>query len=301
MEAQTDPLVEAYLRRLDGERGLSGHTVRSYRADLAHFLEWHLGPGTATFDPSAVDALRARGYLARLAEEGYSRRTIARRMAALRSFWRHLQGEGLTDRNPFAEVRTPRLDRRLPRFLDQGQVTALLASPDADTPLGRRDRAILETLYSSGLRVSELVGLDLDQVDLDEGALLARGKGRKERLLPLGSYAIQALRDYLVLRDLIHDGDIDRQPLFLNKLGGRLEDRSVRRLLKKHLARSGLAGRITPHTLRHTFATHMLDRGANLRDVQELLGHENLATTQIYTHVTTRRIRDVYDAAHPRA
>jgi integrase/recombinase XerC len=238
--------------------------------------------------------------LAWLHEQGYAKTTVARRLAAVRSWCRFLCRQGTLAASPADGLRGPRQNRPLPHFLSEADLTRLLETPPADAPLGLRDRAILETLYSAGLRVSELTGLDVDDVDLDSGLATVRGKGKRERLALLGKPALAALRRWLAARGGLEKAR-GRSAVFLNKNGTRLTSRSVGRLLEKYLALAGLDPRTSPHTLRHSFATHLLDRGADIRSVQELLGHRSLATTQIYTHVTTTRLQDSYQQAHPRA
>jgi integrase/recombinase XerC len=267
--------------------------VRSYRADLQDcvaFLDRRgLGPLTD------ADARVLRGYLADLHARGLARTSVARRLATLRSFFRFLVRRGRARVNPAREVRTPSLPGRLPAHLPIDQSEALFRQPFGDDETSRRDRAILEALYASGVRVAELSGLDVEDVDLREGSVRVLGKGRKERIVPLGAKAIQALRAYLGAREG------GRGPLFRNPRGGRLTVRSLHRIVRARARTAGLAGRVTPHTLRHTFATHLLDAGADLRLIQELLGHARLTTTQRYTHVSADRLAKVYDAAHPRA
>jgi integrase/recombinase XerC len=290
---QAGPAVAAFLRYLAAERGSSEHTVRSYRADLQDcvaFLDRRgLGPLTD------ADARVLRGYLADLHARGLARTSVARRIATLRSFFRFLVRRGRARVNPAREVRTPSLPGRLPAHLPIDQSEALFRQPFGDDETSRRDRAILEALYASGVRVAELSGLDVEDVDLREGSVRVLGKGRKERIVPLGAKAIQALRAYLGAREG------GRGPLFRNPRGGRLTVRSLHRIVRARARTAGLAGRVTPHTLRHTFATHLLDAGADLRLIQELLGHARLTTTQRYTHVSADRLAKVYDAAHPRA
>jgi integrase/recombinase XerC len=239
-----------------------------------------------------------RAYLAWLSEQGYAKTTVARRMAAVRSWFRFLCRQGTVSSNPADGLRSPRQDKKLPHFLSADQVDRLLASPQGDDPLIVRDRAILETLYSAGLRVGELVGLNVDDLDLETGTAVVRGKGRRERLALLGKPAKRALERWLAVQ---YGSGSKPQAVFLNHRGTRLTVRSVGRLLEKYLALAGLDPQTTPHTLRHTFATHLLDAGADIRGVQELLGHRNLTTTQIYTHVNTQRLQDSYQKAHPRA
>jgi integrase/recombinase XerC len=250
----------------------------------------------------AVDTTCVRKFLAFLGGEEYSKATVARKLATLRSFYKFCVKRGYKDTNPVAPIRTPKQEKRLPKFLEMDQVKALLEAPDDSTLLGARDRAMLETLYSTGIRVSELVGLSVDDIDFLGEAVVVRGKGRKERITPIGPTALSAIRRYLELRQRDDRSPrFDQQALFVNKHGQRLSTRSVRRKLDKYLVQVGLDPTISPHTLRHTFATHMLNAGADLRSVQELLGHQSISTTQIYTHLTTNRLKEVYDQAHPRA
>jgi integrase/recombinase XerC len=285
--------VAAFLQYLAAERGASPHTIRSYRADLhdcVGFLE-RRGLGTLV----DADARVVRGYLADLHDRGLARTSIARRLATLRSFFRYLIRRGRMRINPAREVRTPSLPGRLPAHLPIDQSQALFRQPPGDELADRRDRAVLEVLYATGVRVAELAGLDVEDTDLGEGSVRVLGKGRKERIVPLGSKAVDAVRAYLA------DREGSRGPLFRNARGGRLTVRSLHRIVRARARAAGLAGRVTPHTLRHTFATHLLDAGADLRLIQELLGHARLATTQRYTHVSADRLAKVYDAAHPRA
>ncbi len=250
----------------------------------------------------AVDTQRIREFLNYLAGLDYSKATVARKLATLRSFYKFCVKRGYKDANPVSPIRTPKQEKRLPKFLEMDQVKALLEAPNDSTLLGARDRAMLETLYSTGIRVSELVGLNIDDIDFLGEAVIVRGKGRKERVTPIGPTALTAIRKYLELRQRDSRAvTFDPQALFVNKHGQRLSTRSVRRKLDKYLTEVGLDPGISPHTLRHTFATHMLNAGADLRSVQELLGHQSISTTQIYTHLTTSRLKEVYDNAHPRA
>ena len=287
------PAVAAFLRYLVAERAASEHTVRSYRTDLADCAAFLQRRGLGAL-PDA-DARVIRGYLADLHDRGLARTSIARRLATLRSFFRFLVRRKLARTNPAREVRTPSLPGRLPAHLPIDQSDALFRQRFGDDEASRRDRAILEVLYASGVRVAELSGLDLPDVDLREGGVRVLGKGRKERIVPLGAKAIEALRDYLGARES------GQGPLFQNARGGRLTVRSLHRIVRARARAAGIAGRVTPHTLRHTFATHLLDAGADLRLIQELLGHARLTTTQRYTHVSADRLAKVYDAAHPRA
>jgi len=259
-----------------------------------------LSAGTLRRRLLAARATDIRAYLVMMRNSGYSKSTVARKLATLRSFYKFLVRRELLTASPASVIRTPRQDKRLPRCLDEQQVAALLEAPDTDTMLGARDRAILETAYSAGLRVSELVGINLEDLDDISETMRIRGKGKKERLSPLGSKAIEAIDVYLAKRRAAF-GPVKRGALFVNKYGKRISDRSVRRMLRKHLLTAGIPGSATPHTLRHSFATHMLNAGADLRSVQELLGHQSLSSTQIYTHLTMRRLKEVYDRAHPLA
>ena len=259
-------------------------------------------PDADEFDPTTVSMMQLRHYLAHLRQSGAARATIARKVASLRSFYRFLIREGVVSDNPAVNLTVPRLEKRLPVFLDEGEVGRLLEAPDRGEPAGRRDRAILEMLYSTGMRIGELAAVSLEDVDLIGEVAKAKGKGRKERLVPLGRPAIEALRDYLEVRGVIAQRRrTNRRALFVNKAGGRLSDRGIRRIFHKYARRVGLPDRVSPHTLRHSFATHMLNRGADLRSVQELLGHASIASTQIYAHVTTEQLKKVYNKAHPRA
>jgi integrase/recombinase XerC len=296
-----DEALAEFLRHLALEKNSSPNTVKSYREDLTQALEFFRTRLTGqAFEPSRLNTRLLRAYLSWLHEQDYAKSTIARRVAAVRSWCRFLCRQGLLASNPSVGLRGPRQDKKLPHFLTREDLLRLLEAPPSDTPLGVRDRALLESLYSAGLRVSELTALDLGDVDLDGGLATVRGKGRRERLALLGPPAIAALRAWLPHRQALLRTRA-RDALFLNKNGTRLSSRSVGRLLEKYLAQAGLDPRTSPHTLRHSFATHMLDAGADIRSVQELLGHRNLATTQVYTHVTTQRLRDSYHKAHPRA
>ncbi len=250
----------------------------------------------------AADANQIRSFLAFLHEREYSKATAARKLATLRSFYKFCLRRNYIAANPVATIRTPKQEKRLPKYLDVGQIQKLLTTPDDSTLLGARDRAMLETLYSTGVRVSELVGLNIADVDTTGEALKIRGKGRKERITPIGPTALAAITKYLQMRaNDPRNAAFDHQPLFVNKHGQRLSTRSVRRKLDKYLIMCGLDPSISPHTLRHTFATHMLNNGADLRSVQELLGHQSISTTQVYTHVTTAQLKKDYDQSHPRA
>ncbi len=292
-----------FLRHLGLEKNSSPHTVKSYREDLTQAVEFFRARlGEQDPRPAQLTTRVLRAYLAWLTEQGYAKSTVARRLAAVRSWCRFMRRQGTLATNPADGLRGPRQDQRLPHFLSQADVERLVEAPPGDTPLGLRDRALLETLYSGGLRVSELVGLDLEDVDLGDGTLAVRGKGRRERRAVLGGPGLAALKEWLPARAALAGPRADGLPaVFLNKNGTRLSTRSVGRLLARYLALAGLDPRTSPHTLRHSFATHLLDRGADIRSVQELLGHRSLGTTQIYTHVTTVRLQEAYQKAHPRA
>lgn len=285
--------IDKFINYLKIEKNSSAHTITNYTIDLNAFSSF-LGES----DISSVDHLALRRFLASLREKNYSKRTIARKLASLRSFFKFLYREGHIKSNPITAISSPKLDKKLPKFLDVGNITKLIMSPDVKTPSGLRDRAILETLYSCGIRVSELVGLDMEDIDFISGVITVLGKGRKERIVPIGDMALASIRKYTDARDAVTK---DRKAVFLNSRGGRLTDRSVRRIIDRYIRECSIEEKISPHSLRHSFATHLLDKGADLRSVQELLGHMNLSTTQIYTHVTMERLKNVYDKAHPRA
>lgn len=293
--------AESFLRHLDRDKNYSAHTRLNYRIDLRHFFEFLKQDAT---QPEGADRLKMRSYLAHAASKGYAKRTLARKLATLRSFYRYFVREGKMSKNPMSAIRSPKLEKKLPNFLTEADVNHLLAFPAEDAS-GHRDRALLETLYSTGCRVSELVALDEKDVDTIGAVIRVLGKGRKERLCPMGSRALAAIRDYLQIRSREQGLNAKRGPLFLNHSpharGSRLTARSVRRILTKRMNQMSLAARISPHALRHSFATHLLNRGADLRSVQELLGHSSISTTAIYTHVSTERLKQVYAKAHPRA
>ncbi len=326
----TIPIIQKFLTHLARQRNFSAHTIRSYQVDLVQFCRFLISPEAIMPDSGcdideanaetlsarlpAVEPADVRAFISALMGAEYSRASIARKLASLRSLYRHLVRTGQIETSPAAVVRAPKQLKRLPGCLDESQVESLLsataAEPEAEENtlqqmLASRDRAILETIYSSGLRISELIGLNMEDTDLSDGTLRIRGKGKKERIAPIGSPAVDAITGYLRLRDGVFPSSPNRSdpdgPLFLNKLGSRISDRSVRRKLDKYIRQAGLAGKVSPHTLRHSFATHMLNRGADLRSVQELLGHKSISTTQIYTHLTTAGLKATYDKAHPMA
>lgn len=294
--------ISQFLKYMSVERNSSELTVKSYREDLIDLAEYLVEQLGSDVRPDSVSPRDLRGYAAALHEAGYARTSISRKLASLRSFYRFAQQRQLAQTNPAKPLRNPRGQRKLPHFLSNDEVGKLLEAPALRDVLGLRDHAILETIYSAGLRVSEVVGLNDGDLDFEEGIARVRGKGRKERLSPLGRFAIDALHAYLRRRTLSPKEATGRQaPTFVNRFGNRLTTRSVGRMLEKYIAQTGLDSRTTPHTLRHSFATHLLDRGADIRSVQELLGHKSLVTTQIYTHLSTANLREVYLRAHPRA
>lgn len=295
--------ITQFLRYLATERNASDLTVKAYREDLFGLVEWMEATQGEVPHPQEVSPQDLRSYQAALAEAGYARTTISRKLASLRSFYRFAIRQGLASDNPAKPLRNPRRQRKLPHVLSTEEIGKLLLAPPAGEVGGLRDRAILETMYSAGLRVSELVSLRDGDLDSHQQIVRVRGKGRKERISPLGSYAWKAIRRYAKkrTRDPKTESLGREAPVFVNRFGRILTTRSVGRMLEKHIAAVGLDSRTSPHTLRHSFATHLLDRGADIRSVQELLGHKSLATTQIYTHVSAASLRQVYEKAHPRA
>ncbi|MFO0911014.1 MAG: tyrosine recombinase XerC [Isosphaeraceae bacterium] len=305
--------IQAFLDYLRTEKNASVHTLKSYEDDLLQFslflhetrprgdarAEDESDSEDPTIDPTTVDATRLRRYAAWLSGRGYAPSTVARRLASLRSFFRYQRRQGVVRTDPAGGLRNPRQPRRLPKLLTVDDVVRLLDAVPTETSLGIRDRAMYETLYGGGLRVSELVGLDVHDLDPEQMLVRVRGKGRRERLCPIGPLAMAWVERWMGHRQPERPGD---PALFLNRFGTRLTARSVGRLLEEHLKGLGLdPSSASPHTLRHSFATHLLDRGADLRSVQELLGHRSLATTQVYTHVTRQRLLEAYQNAHPRA
>jgi integrase/recombinase XerC len=293
-------LINQFIDYIAWERGASPHTCRAYRKDLELFANFLAEKKLAT-DVAAIDHLTVRLYLGHLYQgKRLKRASMVRKLATLRTFFRYLKREGIVEKNPATMVATPKGGKDLPHALSVDEAFRLLAVPDGATPLGSRDRAVLELLYSSGLRVGELTALDLHDLDLGGGMVRVMGKGRKERIVPIGSKATEALSAYLARRgELLKEGE--RAFLFLNNRGGRLTPRSVARMIKKYLPQGGIVKETSPHTFRHSFATHLLDAGADLRGIQELLGHASLSTTQRYTHVSSAKLMEVYDRTHPRA
>ena len=300
-------LIHRYLEHIQGERQLSPETLRAYEHDLTMFHEFlsrdFLGKEPDEVRPGDVDPLAVRSFLAAMTRKGLGKKSQGRTLSAVRSLFRYACREGILEANPAQGVKTPKAPKTLPRHLRPGEVESLIEAPSGDEPLERRDRAILEVLYAAGLRVSELVGLDWKDIDLSARVLRVMGKGSKERMVPFGRPAAEALRAWLEVwetaRGATDDGD--GEPVFLNRFGGRLTDRSVRRVIDRWVDAASVARGVHPHTLRHTFATHLLENGADLRAIQELLGHSSLSTTQKYTHLEVERLLSVYRDAHPRA
>ncbi len=296
-------LIDQFIEYLRAERHFSAHTARCYAADLDQFCKF-LGAPEGGLDAVlvAVDGDRVRDFLAHLHGKNYCKSTIARKLATLRSFYKFLARRGRIENNPVSGIRTPKQDKRLPKCLTIAEIERLFSQCDTTTVLGARDRSILETLYSTGIRVSELVALNISDVDLGSSVILVRGKGKKERVIPISPGAVRAILHYLDLRrTMSNNPKHDQDALFINKHGQRLSTRSVRRKLDKYLLDAGLDLSVSPHTLRHSFATHMLQSGADLRSVQEMLGHQSLSTTQIYTHMTSEQVQEEYEKSHPRA
>jgi integrase/recombinase XerC len=292
-----DQQIQQFTTYLQIERDVSPHTLAAYRSDLGQLLTFAVRERGEDVTAQDIDQLLLRRYLAGLSVST-KKSSIGRKLAAIRSFFRFLLRRGAIAKNPAELVATPKKEQRLPFHLDIDQATTLMETPDDDQEYALRDRAILELLYSSGLRVSELTGLNIGELDLTTGMVRVTGKGGKERIVPVGSRALEALQKYL---DGRNDDPEAKGALFLNTRGGRINRRSVARVVDAHVMRIAAFKRISPHTLRHTFATHMLEGGADLRAIQELLGHASLSTTQKYTHVSIDRLMEVYDKAHPKA
>jgi integrase/recombinase XerC len=281
-----------FIRYLEVEKAVSSHTVRAYRKDLEEFAEY------VKTEPDKIDMLDVRGFIAGQIRKGLNKITVSRRLSSIRSFFKFLYREGYIQSNPAKLVSNPKTPQLLPRFLSVDDVFSLIEKPEGIGFIPVRDKAILELLYSSGLRVSELSGLNVDELNIRESLIKVRGKGKKERIVPVGSKALDAMKSYLIERILIKSRD---KALFLNRLSTRLTDRSVRRVVVKYARKISMHGRIGPHTLRHSFASHLLQGGADLRVIQELLGHASLSTTQKYTHLDITHLMDIYDKAHPLA
>jgi len=307
-----DGRLSEFLRFIRLNRSASAHTARAYGSDVSQFLD-HVSQLTgfprAELKATQLDRLALRSFLADLHKRGLSRASAARKLAAARTFLRYLRREGLVDDDPGGLVPTPKRDVRMPVHLSEDEMDRLVGAPSHDDPLGRRDRAILELFYASGLRLSELAGLDVDDVNLSAQMVRALGKGSKQRIVPFNKSTAKAIREYLKDRtELMQAGDARRlrsrdrsDPLFVNYKGSRLTVRSVDRLVRRYAIESGVRPGVSPHALRHSFATHLLQRGADLRAIQELLGHARLSTTQRYTHVNAAQLLDVYRKSHPKA
>jgi len=302
--------LDKFITHLKVERNFSPHTLISYRGDLKSFINFL--KRDRIDNVNKVDRLEVRKFLAHLAGRNLKKSTIARKLSSIRSFFKYLTGEKIVTQDPTIYIPTPRRTKKVPSFLDLGEVRQLLELPDSKTILGLRDRAILEILYGSGLRVSELVNLNIGDVDLLGGMIKVKGKGSKERLVPIGEIGLASIERYLSMRQSpqrpaffkaksFHNLFYSKEPLFLNFQGSRLGAQSINRLLQKYIRLASIKKGVSPHTLRHTFATHLLDAGCDLRAVQEMLGHASLSTTQIYTHVTTEKLKRVYRKYHPRA
>lgn len=301
-------LMHKFIDYLESQRNYSEHTIRNYRSDLKQFIDYliknnELASGESQ-GISRIDFQCIRSYLGSIYTQ-YNRRSIARKLSAIRSFFRFLEANNITQGNPASDISTPKQGKYIPTYLPADDMFRLLDAPDKEKPLTLRDLAIMELLYSSGIRVAELVGLDITDVDFDQRLIKVMGKGKKERIIPVGRHALRAIEDYqeavIHIRHKNRNKATESQPLFINYRGGRLTTRSVGNIIKQYIRKCGLPEDISPHSLRHTFATHLLDGGADLRSVQELLGHASLSTTQKYTHVSLDRLMEVYDQAHPRS
>jgi integrase/recombinase XerC len=299
--------VEAFLRHLSLERNYSPRTLASYEDDLRNFLEFldRREEGAGAMSPTAIDRRILRAFLRELLGQGYAKRSIARKLACLRSFFRYLKKTGIVQASPMATIVSPKLDQRLPHFLDEDSMRRLMEQPDGATPEGIRDRAVLELLYSTGIRLSELIGLNLGDMEMGSGTIRVIGKGNKQRIVPFGRAAGRALEQYIAVRPALtgnaRQGTSAADAVFLTVRGNRLNPKGVNLLVGKYISRVSEIEKKSPHVIRHTFATHMLDRGADLQAVKELLGHESLSTTQIYTHVSVDRLKSIYSRAHPKA
>ena len=303
-------LVEQFLEHLRYERNVSAHTLRNYRIDLEQFLEHLTGSKSSdktrtTPSVEQIDHLTIREWLATLHSAQKQKSSIARKLAALRTFFQFLVREGLLELNPAKLVSTPRQEKKLPNHLSVEEAVRFIESPDPETDLGKRDRAMLELMYATGVRVAELVTMNLGDIDFRSQLIRVTGKRRKQRIVPFGDPAGDALRNYLKIREkFLFNAPVskrDEEALFLNYQGTRITTRSVGRMVDKHIRLCAGMHNISPHALRHSFATHLLDSGADLRDIQELLGHARLSTTQVYTHVSMEKLIEVYDKAHPKA
>lgn len=295
---EPDIYYRRFIEYLTIEKDRSIHTVKSYQDDLDGFYGFL--EDERFKDIKKIQYQDLRQYLANLKKNEYAQKSIARKIASLKSFFKYLYKEGLIEKNPAKDLASPKVHKRLPVFLDVAEMMRLIEAPEKDDIWGWRDKAILETLYSTGIRVSELVGLNSADIDSSGKIIKVLGKGSKQRICPIGETALNVIKKYTALKKQKYNS-VDKDALFINKARRRISDRSVRFIVKKYVRRISSKTKVSPHTLRHSFATHLLDRGADLRAVQELLGHSSLSTTQIYTHVTAQRLKAVYDKAHPRA
>jgi integrase/recombinase XerC len=309
--------LEHFLSYLRNERQSSEHTINNYRMDIEQFVHLAFNTSLKNFNWQQTDVYKARTYIVTLSEEKLARTSILRKISSLRSFYRFLVREEIVTNNPFVGISSPKKSKKLPQYMTISEVSDLLEAPesywrnalkkghakdeDSANFACARDSAILEVIYSGGLRISEALGLNFENIDLNNGIFKVRGKGKKERIAALGTPAIKALQKYYKVRQLRSTNFLQNAPVFINKFGTRLSARSFQRLFKNYLSTAALPHNMTPHKLRHSFATHLLDAGADLRSVQELLGHASLSTTQIYTHISSERLKTVYNAAHPRA
>jgi integrase/recombinase XerC len=282
--------IDKFIRYLEIEKAVSSHTLRAYRKDLEIFFDY------AKTEPEKIDMIDVRGFVAEQIKGGMNKTSVGRRLSCIRSFFKFLHREGYIKSNPAKLVSNPKVPKLLPRFLSVDEVFSLVEKPEGIGFIPVRDKAILELLYSSGLRVSELSGLNIEDLNIKESLIKIRGKGKKERIVPVGSKAIDALKSYMIERMLLKSKD---KALFLNRMGTRLTDRGVRRIVVKYARDLAMYGQISPHTIRHTFASHLIQGGADLRVIQELLGHSSLSTTQKYTHLDITHLMDIYDKAHP--
>ncbi len=297
-----EKIIRNYLEYLETERNYSAHTIISYETDLFSLIQFLRREGINSFDRVHKESLRT--FIGSLIDEGFNQRSIARKIASMRSFFKYLRRQKIIDGNPALVLITPKLGKRLPSFLDEESVKRLLSSPDLSTANGKRDTAILELFYSTGIRLSELINLNVGDLKQEDGLVKVKGKGRKERIVPIGRKALTAINDYLKEKNKlsINTGiELGALPLFVTKEGRRMYPQAVGRLVRKYISVVSEIEKKSPHILRHSFATHLLNHGADLRAVKELLGHESLSTTQVYTHVSSAQMKKVYENAHPKA
>jgi integrase/recombinase XerC len=293
-----DKKLKQFLAYLEHEKNASPHTIDSYKRDLTQLAQYLTKKQIRLVN---TDHIVLRGYLATLYEKQWKKSTIARKLASIRSFFQYSLKQRWIEDNPAKLLSTPKLDKHIPSFLSEEEMQKFLDLPISKKPLDLRDRAMLEFLYATGLRVGELVGSNIEDINFPERLIRVRGKGKKERILPFGKTAEESLQSYLRIRSSIHKGEIDERAVFLNVRGGRITSRSVQRIVDSHFRQTALRRKISPHSLRHSFASHLLSRGADLRVIQELLGHESLATTQKYTHLDLKHLLDTYKKSHPRS